>query len=152
MTVVDEVSSLCNKPISKASLTKCAWNMQGSRLACAALDGVIHTIKTPVYGNQVEHLRLLGHNQRITDMDWSSNGQLLLTTSADKSAYMWSMAGGNRGAKLVCIDTLIRNKHGKAMEGNVPFDEEIRAGQFYYCDKIVMLACGPNLHFYKYEL
>ena len=126
----------------------------------AALDGVITTIKTPVFANQVEQLRLLGHNQRINDLDWSANGQLLLTASADKTAYVWSMQGGNRGAKVLCIDSLLRNKFGKnhvgvanpGKEGNGPFDEELKAAHFYYCDKILTIASGAFLHFYKYEL
>ena len=35
---------------------------------------------------------------------------------------------------------------------NPEFPEQIRAGQFFYDDKLIVVASGNNLYFYQYEL
>ena len=35
---------------------------------------------------------------------------------------------------------------------NPEFPEQIRAAQFFYDDKLIVVASGNNLYFYQYEL
>ena len=81
---------------------------------------MIGVMKTPVYGNQLEVTSLQGHNQNITSLNWSSNDQFLLSSSADKSCIVWNLNWQKKGEKLLVLDKIKATKTGES------FAEKIR--------------------------
>jgi len=79
------------------------FNSFGRRLATSSSDGtaVIYALRPNAEAEVSATVlcRLLGHEKEVSKVQFSPNGQMLLTASADKTCRLWSMTG-------VCLQVL----------------------------------------------
>lgn len=80
------------------------WSPDGSAIATAGEDGSARVFDA-VSGRQ--RSELLGHRDRVTDVDWRPDGRALATASYDGTARVWlvTAAGGQELFSLTAQDT-----------------------------------------------
>lgn len=90
----------------KGTVTKVCYGCKGTKLASASQDSTINLIRTPMI-LKIEVTTLQGHNSHINSINFSSDDQLLLSSSADKSCIVWNLDSKKRGEKLLVLDHLL---------------------------------------------
>ena len=95
-------------------------------------------------------------------MSFSANDQFLLSASADKSCYVWNLAWAKKGEKLLLLDHIFRPKVSDMLNSqssaigtekktlgkkdlNPEFAEPIKQAQFFYDDRLIVLASGDKV-------
>ncbi len=74
------------------SVTDIAFSPDGTQLATASLDGMIH-IWNALDGSQIRTID--GHSAGVRSIDFSPDGTLLASGSDDRSAKIWNVADGS---------------------------------------------------------
>ena len=165
MTIPPEVNVMTTTKLNKTSITRLAYSFSGKYLAASSIDTTISLIRTPVFGDKLEYHSLQGHNGNINSLCFSANDQFLLSSSSDKSCYVWNLAWAKKGEKLMCLDRVFRPRVSDMVTTNnsllgekvgsksnpklnPEFSEQIRDAQFFYDDKLIVVASGDKLYFY----
>ena len=91
MTIPNDCNVLQTTQLHRNSVMRIAYSASGHKLAAASQDTTISLIKTPIIQNKLDVTSLQGHNGAITSLNFSSNDQFLLSSSADKSCIVWNM-------------------------------------------------------------
>ena len=74
------------------SITDIAFSPDGTQLATASLDGMIH-IWNALEGSQIR--TIAGHSAGVRSIDFSPDGTLIASGSDDRTANIWSVADGS---------------------------------------------------------
>ncbi|GFR52879.1 hypothetical protein Agub_g15511, partial [Astrephomene gubernaculifera] len=152
------------------AIVRIAFSSDASRLLTASVGRSARVLKLPLSRWAGEGTDLVGHNGPLHGADWSREGTLVLTASADRTARLWDAA---------CAQPLLEFSHlntqppwrptgpsaGSAMpppappspasagrSANPPLPHEVRAARFVYMDQFIALACGNKLLLYRYKL
>lgn len=118
-------------PLSTASLSA-----DGKRLICADNAGTIVFVKlksTPAY---------LGHTQPITSLSWNTTHGFI-SASLDKTVKFWDIDRP---------DSLLTISKTKSETKGPNFSDDINGASYFWNDKFVLLAYGPNLSLFGYHL
>uniref|UniRef100_A0A8C6KNE8 WD repeat domain 27 n=1 Tax=Nothobranchius furzeri TaxID=105023 RepID=A0A8C6KNE8_NOTFU len=78
----------------------------------------------------------VGHDKPVSSVSWSLSRQWLLSASDDRSVRIWT-----NGSSVPAITM-----------GDNMFSKPVRGAQFYYLDKFLLLASGPALYLYLYDV
>uniref|UniRef100_A0A8C9XHS2 WD repeat domain 27 n=1 Tax=Sander lucioperca TaxID=283035 RepID=A0A8C9XHS2_SANLU len=99
---------------------------------------VFHSkVKSSGYTSAPSHtLFPAGHDKPVSSVSWSLNRQWWLSASEDQSLRIWTH--GSPEPAIIMGDSL--------------FSKPIKSAQFYYLDKFLLLASGPSLYLYLYNV
>jgi len=167
---------------SGAPVYRIQYSEDASMLGLATTDTAVSVLKMPVSRHHGDGVSYMGHNNRITDICFSHNKEMVLSASADGTARIWK--GGRVDSAAVLFShykhhtgiasTLMpttltastnisssssssssssnNTSSGSAMARNKPYAGEILAARFYYMDKFVALAIKSQVLLYTYEM
>uniref|UniRef100_A0A7S3VM98 Uncharacterized protein n=1 Tax=Dunaliella tertiolecta TaxID=3047 RepID=A0A7S3VM98_DUNTE len=154
------------------AITRLRYSSDASRLLTVSTDKTARVMPLPLSKFQGEGTDLLGHNAGLLAGDWSMDGTLVLTSSADRSARLWN-AGcahplmhlshslhspsfdanpNSSSSNGTPAATPSRPPFSPSAASNSPFLHEVTGARFYYQDQFVLLSCGNRLNLYRYKL
>ncbi|PNW86908.1 hypothetical protein CHLRE_02g100800v5 [Chlamydomonas reinhardtii] len=152
------------------AIVRVAYSSDAGRLLTASVNRTARVLKLPLSRWGGEGTDLLGHGGPLHGADWSREGTLALTASADRTARLWDAA---------CAQPLLEISHlhhqpparptgpggapampppappspaAAAKSPNPPLQHEVRAARFVYMDQFIALAAGNKLLLYRYKL
>ncbi|XP_071111369.1 WD repeat-containing protein 27-like [Haliotis cracherodii] len=133
-------------------VNRVTFSDDGHSVACALANKTASIFKFPI-GQNVGRV-YVGHNSSVNSVAWNHSGTMVITSSDDKTASIWTRGSSDPLLKFDMIsDNMSVNKEQvKADKSNSLFPREVRHGQFFYMDRFVLLTCGSSLHLYKYYL
>ncbi|KAM9345475.1 WD repeat-containing protein 27 [Symphorus nematophorus] len=109
------------------------YSGDGKQILCGLGDSSVLLYKSSLKSNPTAYT---GHDKPVSSVSWSLNRQWWLSASEDQSLRIWT--------------------HGSAepaiIMGDSMFSKPIRSAQFYYLDKFLLLASGPSLYLYLYNV
>lgn len=113
------------------------------RICCAAAVSDTDTCSPRLFCASVQVLcrGSLGptqHRLPSTPQCWSSNAEMLLTSSSDRTARLWAVGKA---------DPVLRIESAEA--GSQAFTHEVVSAQFLHMDRFIALAMGPSLHVFR---
>ncbi|XP_054168046.1 actin-related protein 2/3 complex subunit 1A-like [Oppia nitens] len=79
-----------------------AFNAQRNKVALSPNNNEVH-IYQKEGSKWTLNQTLVGHDLRITSIDWAPNSNRIVTCSADRNAYVWSVIDGNWKPTLVLL-------------------------------------------------
>ncbi|XP_068424084.1 WD repeat-containing protein 27 isoform X2 [Clinocottus analis] len=109
------------------------YSGDGKQILCGLGDSTVLLYKTSLAGNPTVYT---GHDKPVSSVSWSLSRQWWLSVSEDQSVRIWT-----RGSPEPAI-----------IMGDSMFSKPIRGAQFYYLDKFLLLASGPSLCLYLYNV
>ncbi|XP_077469394.1 WD repeat-containing protein 27 isoform X1 [Stigmatopora argus] len=127
-TVLRVHLSVTNKPVYCVQ-----YSGDGKQILCGLGDNSVLLYKSSLTGNPVVYT---GHDKPVNSVSWSLNRQTWLSASHDQTLRLWSQ---DLPEPVIIM--------GKKM-----FPKHIKAAQFYYLDKFVLVASGDSLQLYLYHL
>ncbi|XP_029305795.1 WD repeat-containing protein 27 isoform X2 [Cottoperca gobio] len=120
--------NLVNKPVHCLQ-----YSGDGKHILCGLGDSSVLLYKSSLTGNPTVYT---GHDKPVGSVSWSLNRQWWLSASEDQSLRIWTH--GNPEPAIIM--------------GNSMFSKPIRSAQFYYLDKFLLLASGPSVYLYLYNV
>ncbi|KAA8583911.1 hypothetical protein FQN60_015119, partial [Etheostoma spectabile] len=120
--------SIVNKPVHCLQ-----YSGDGKQVLCGLGDSSVFLYKSSLAGNPTVYT---GHDKPVSSVSWSLNRQWWLSASEDQSLRIWTH--GSPEPAIIMGDSL--------------FSKPIRSAQFYYLDKFLLLASGPSLYLYLYNV
>ncbi|XP_054456736.1 WD repeat-containing protein 27 [Anoplopoma fimbria] len=120
--------SVVNKPVHCLE-----YSGEGKQILCGLGDSTVLLYKTSLAGNPTVYT---GHDKPVSSVSWSLNRQWWLSASEDQSLRIWTH--GSPEPAIIMGDSM--------------FSKPIRGAQFYYLDKFLLLASGPSLYLYLYNV
>ncbi|XP_034407943.1 WD repeat-containing protein 27 [Cyclopterus lumpus] len=120
--------SIANKPVHCLQ-----YSGDGKQILCGLGDSSVLLYKTSLAGNPTVYT---GHDKPVSSVSWSLSRQWWLSASEDQSVRIWSH--GSPEPAIIMGDRII--------------SKPIRGAQFYYLDKFLLLASGPSLSLYLYNV
>ncbi|XP_078129687.1 WD repeat-containing protein 27 isoform X2 [Sander vitreus] len=120
--------SIVNKPVHCLQ-----YSGDGKQILCGLGDSSVFLYKSSLTGNPTVYT---GHDKPVSSVSWSLNRQWWLSASEDQSLRIWTH--GSPEPAIIMGDSL--------------FSKPIRSAQFYYLDKFLLLASGPSLYLYLYNV
>lgn len=135
-------------PISQLSFSEDA-----SMLGVAITDSSVLTLKLPVSRYNGAAITYLGHNKRVNNVTFSHDNSMILSSSADCTARLWSVGKTDSSAVIFshCSKQPSSGVGKTSTIVNKAFTEEIKDSSFYYLDKFVVLSCSSAIMMYTYE-
>uniref|UniRef100_UPI0037E91F86 WD repeat-containing protein 27 n=1 Tax=Semicossyphus pulcher TaxID=241346 RepID=UPI0037E91F86 len=109
------------------------YSGDGKQILCGLGDSSVLLYKSSLAGSPTVYT---GHDKPVSSVSWSLNRQCWLSASEDQSLRIWT--NGSAEPAIIMGDGL--------------FSKPIRSAQFYYLDKFVLLASGPSLYLYLYNV
>ncbi|KAM9364952.1 WD repeat-containing protein 27 [Pholidichthys leucotaenia] len=109
------------------------YSGDGKQILCGLGDSSLLLYKSCLTGRPTVYT---GHDKTVSSVSWSCSRQWWLSASEDLSLRIWTS----------CI-----SEPAITMGKNV-FSKPIRGAQFYYLDKFLLLASGPSLYMYLYNV
>ncbi|XP_023117577.2 WD repeat-containing protein 27 isoform X3 [Amphiprion ocellaris] len=109
------------------------YSGDGKQILCGLGDSSVLLYKSCLTGNPTVYL---GHDKPVSGVSWSLSRQWWLSASEDLSLRIWTHC---------CSEPAI-------IMGNTMFSKPIKGAQFYYLDKFLLLASGPILYLYLYNV
>ncbi|XP_051233705.1 WD repeat-containing protein 27 isoform X2 [Dicentrarchus labrax] len=109
------------------------YSGDGKQILCGLGDSSVLLYKSSLTGSPAVYT---GHDKPVSSVSWSLNRQWWLSASEDQSLRIWT-----QGSPEPVI-----------IMGNSMFSKPIRSAQFYYLDKFLLLASGPSLYLYLYNV
>ncbi|XP_030604144.1 WD repeat-containing protein 27 isoform X2 [Archocentrus centrarchus] len=124
-------------PCTDVSLNKQVSCLQysgdGKQILCGLGDSTVLLYKSCLTGAPAVYI---GHDKPISSLSWSLSRQWWLSASEDLSLRIWTHCSSEPAIIM----------------GDKMFSKPIRGAQFYYLDKFLLLASGPCLYLYLYNL
>ncbi|XP_020488469.2 WD repeat-containing protein 27 [Labrus bergylta] len=117
-----------NKPVNCLQ-----YSGDGKQILCGLGDSSVLLYKSSLTGNPTVYT---GHDKPVSSVSWSLNRQWWLSASEDQSLRIWT-----HGSPEPAI-----------IMGDGMFSKPIRSAQFYYLDKVILLASGPSLFLHLYNV
>nr|XP_061794497.1 WD repeat-containing protein 27-like [Nerophis lumbriciformis] len=127
-TVLRAHLSITNKPVYCIQ-----YSGDGKQILCGLGDNSVLLYKSSLTGNPAVYT---GHDKPVNSVSWSLNRQSWLSASHDQTLRLWSQ---DIPEPVVIM--------GKNM-----FSKHIKAAQFYYLDKFLLVASGDSLQLYLYHV
>ncbi|XP_067667942.1 WD repeat-containing protein 27-like [Haliotis asinina] len=148
-TELQDRISVAERPIP---VNRLSFSDDGHSVACALANKTASIFKFPI-GQNVSRV-YVGHNGNVNSLAWNHSSSMIITSSDDKTASIWTKGSSEPLLKFETFsDNMSVNKEQvKTDKNNASFPREVRHGQFFYMDKFVLLTCGSSLHLYKYYL
>uniref|UniRef100_I3JTZ2 WD repeat domain 27 n=1 Tax=Oreochromis niloticus TaxID=8128 RepID=I3JTZ2_ORENI len=109
------------------------YSGDGKQILCGLGDSTLLLYKSCLTGAPAVYI---GHDKPISSLSWSLSRRWWLSASEDLSLQIWTHC----------------NSEPAIIMGDKMFSKPIRGAQFYYLDKFVLLASGPSLYLYLYNL
>ncbi|XP_039857960.1 WD repeat-containing protein 27 [Simochromis diagramma] len=109
------------------------YSGDGKQILCGLGDSTLLLYKSSLTGAPAVYI---GHDKPISSLSWSLSRRWWLSASEDLSLQIWTHC----------------NSEPAIIMGDKMFSKPIRGAQFYYLDKFVLLASGPSLYLYLYNL
>ncbi|XP_076599627.1 WD repeat-containing protein 27 [Chaetodon auriga] len=109
------------------------YSGDGKQILCGLGDSSVFLYKSSLSGNPTVYT---GHDKPVSSVSWSLSRQWWLSASQDQSLRIWTH--GSPEPAIVMGDSM--------------FSKPIRGAQFYYLDKFLLLASGPSLYLYLYNV
>lgn len=109
------------------------YSGDGKQILCGLGDCSVLLCKSSLTGNPTVYT---GHDKAVSSVSWSLNRQWWLSSSEDQTLRIWTH----------------KSQEPAILMGSSNFSKPIRCAQFYYLDKFVLLASGPSLHLYLYDV
>ncbi|KAK1905760.1 WD repeat-containing protein 27 [Dissostichus eleginoides] len=122
-----------NLSIANKSVHCLQYSGDGKQILCGLGDSSVLLYKSSLTGNPTVYT---GHDKPVGSVSWSLNRQWWLSASEDQSLRIWT-----HGSPEPAI-----------IMGNSMFSKPVRSAQFYYLDKFLLLASGPSLYLYLYNV
>ncbi|KAJ7357508.1 WD40 repeat-like protein [Desmophyllum pertusum] len=147
----EELSAIRGAEMATNTITVLSKYGDGKHIACALANKSAHMLRPPPSSKETV---FTGHDGSVTSVNFSHDSRLLLTSSCDRTARLWSPAHSD---PLMTFSSVNHNfaselDSSAKVKENPPFTKEIIQARFYYVDKFVLLACGNGLHMYKYHI
>ncbi|XP_061692752.1 WD repeat-containing protein 27 isoform X3 [Syngnathoides biaculeatus] len=127
-TVLRVRLSITNKPIFCLQ-----YSGDGKQILCGLGDNSVLLYKSSLTGNPTVYT---GHDKPVSSVSWSLSRQCWLSASHDQTLRLWTHDIPEPAVIM-----------GKNM-----FSKFIKAAQFYYLDKFLLLASGDSIHLYLYHV
>ena len=134
-------------PVHGGPILRCRFCPDGSRIVTASVDKSLRALRLPLARHKGEGESFLGHGGAVLDACWSHGGGLLLSASSDRTARLWSVRKSQ--ALLTISGAGGSQQKGRRADS---FNADVKAVSFFHLDKLLVLACGSRLHFYRYDL
>ncbi|XP_062320459.1 WD repeat-containing protein 27 [Osmerus eperlanus] len=111
----------------------CQYSGDGKQILCGMGDRSVLLYKSTLTGHPAVYT---GHDKAVSRVCWSHSRQWWLSASEDRTVNIWSSSSPEP------VLTLAADR----------FPKPIRAAQFYYLDRFLLLASGPSLLLYLLHL
>ncbi|XP_041645071.1 WD repeat-containing protein 27 [Cheilinus undulatus] len=109
------------------------YSGDGKQILCGLGDSSVLLYKSSLTGSPTVYT---GHDKPVSSVSWSLNRKWWLSASEDQSLRIWTHGSPE---PAITMD-------------NGMFCKPIRSAQFYYLDKFIILASGPSLYLYLYNV
>lgn len=130
----DPANTWTGGKLYNSAVFQLAFSPDGTRLGVCGSDSTCFLAKLPVVRYKGERTPLIGHEQSVTSLSWSSTSSLVLTTSQDRSVKLWTATGANPGLCLLSL----------------PFASV--CSQMYYKDKFIAVTDVEKVKLFTYKL
>ena len=130
----DPVNTWTGGSLYNSAVFQVAFSPDGTRLGVCGSEATSFLVKLPVVRYKGERTPLIGHEQSISGLSWSSGSSMVLTTSLDRSTKLWSAVGNNPGQCLL----------------SMPYSS--LCSQFYYKDRFLALTDVEKVRLFTYKL
>lgn len=135
-------------------------------LATCGSDKVAQVCKLPFSRFQGESNVFVGHDSAVKSIRWSHSNQMVLTTSADKSARVWladsdvasltfhgippSSSPSTSNFKAPAATMSFKSSSAKKKATTAM--HELVDAQFFYMDKFILSGCANAVRLHQFEL
>lgn len=129
------------------NIIKLRYNSNATNIAFLSSNSKdIMMLKLSNHRSHPRHINTLtsftSHSHTISDIDFSLNKSMFLSTSLDKTCRLWDMKQKTDSPILII----------NGMNRNNSFDSSLTNGRFYYMDKFVLLVHKASILMFTYEL
>jgi WD40 repeat protein len=131
------------------AINSLCFSERGKNMACALSNTTAAIFSCQRKHSVVSQSTVAGHSQSVTAANWSHDGKLLVTSSEDRTANVWSL--GSLDPVMTFTTTNQSPAKGKDASNTV-YSKPVRWAQFYYVDRFIMLVSGDCFYLYKYHL
>ncbi|XP_072293621.1 WD repeat-containing protein 27 [Eucyclogobius newberryi] len=118
---------------SSKPLYSLQYSGDGKQVLCGLGDCSVLLFQSSLTGNPNVYS---GHDRAVSSVSWSLSRQWWLSASKDQTLRIWTH----------------KSPESAIIMGNGTFSKPIRRAQFYYLDKFILVASGPLLHMYLYNI
>ncbi|XP_070697667.1 WD repeat-containing protein 27 [Pempheris klunzingeri] len=109
------------------------YSGDGKQILCGLGDSSVLLYKSSLTGSPTVYT---GHDKPVSSVSWSLSRRWWLSASEDRSLRVWTH--GSPEPAIIMGDSM--------------FSKPIRSAHFYYLDKFLLLASGPSLYLYLYNV
>ncbi|VUZ57635.1 unnamed protein product [Hymenolepis diminuta] len=142
-----------------------SYSMTGEHVAMAQSNGLCSILRIGRKPDGTfrwkEESVLAGHGGIVLNVDWSLDGRLILTTSADRTARIWSASGGILRLVISTTRCASANGLGEIISSNInrksskissDFADNVQFGRFHLEDNFFHLTCRNEIYFFTYKI
>ncbi|EUB64851.1 WD repeat-containing protein 27 [Echinococcus granulosus] len=147
-----------------------SYSPTDDRVAVAQGNGLCSILRTARSGDRArpggwrEQTVLVGHQGIVSSAEWSLDGHLIITTSTDRTARLWSANGG--ALRLVvasprggCADghgqplrTISATTNTKNCPISSAFVDHVQFGKFHLQDSFFHVTCQNKIFFFTFNI
>ncbi|CDS40439.1 WD repeat containing protein 27 [Echinococcus multilocularis] len=147
-----------------------SYSPTDGRVAVAQGNGLCSILRTARSGERTrrggwrEQTVLVGHQGIVSSAEWSLDGHLIITTSTDRTARLWSANGG--ALRLVvasprggCADghgqplrTISATTNTKNCPISSAFVDHVQFGKFHLQDSFFHVTCQNKIFFFTFNI
>eukprot|EP00108_Taenia_solium_P009835 TsM_000204500 transcript=TsM_000204500 gene=TsM_000204500 len=136
------------------------------RVAVAQGNGLCSILRIAGSSNRTQPRRwkeqtvLLGHQGIVSSAEWSLDGHLIITTSTDRTARLWSANGGALHLVVASPWSGCADGHGQPLRTtntkNSPisskFVDHVQFGRFHLEDSFFHVTCRNEIFFFTFNI
>mmetsp|Transcript_1663 Transcript_1663/g.5793 ORF Transcript_1663/g.5793 Transcript_1663/m.5793 type:complete len:957 (-) Transcript_1663:6694-9564(-) len=139
------------KLVHNAPVFSLRLSYDGSRLATCSSDHSARVFRFPL--SKSEASCFMSHTNAVTDVRWSFSKKLLLTSSTDCKAILWSVSRAEPLLPFVQVKHNYVSQEKLKHKTDAPiFKHAVKNAQFFYLDKFVALCTSNHFLLYKYHI
>ncbi|XP_037549125.1 WD repeat-containing protein 27 [Nematolebias whitei] len=109
------------------------YSGDGKQILCGLGDSSVLLYKSSLTASPTVYI---GHDKPVSSVSWSLSRQWWLSASEDPSVRIWT--NDNSEPAIIMGDNI--------------FSKPVKGAQFYYLDKFLLLASGPSVYLYLYNV